>query len=50
MQVTKGQHERAFFSLPEFEEETDNAHTWKVKCYRGQRKREEWDEGEGRVG
>ena len=38
IQVTKGQHERAFFSLPEFEhwkEETDNAHTWKVKYYKG---------------
>ena len=38
IQVTKGKQERAFFSLPEFETwraTTENAHTWRVKYYKG---------------
>ena len=38
MQVTKGRQERSFYSLPEFERwkaETDDAHTWRVKYYKG---------------
>ena len=37
-QVSKNKQEHAFFSLPEFERwraETENAHTWKVKYYKG---------------
>ena len=37
-QVSKGKQDVAFFSLPEFEHwkaETENAHTWKVKYYKG---------------
>ena len=36
--MTKGQQEIPFFSLPEFErwkENTDNAHTWRTKYYKG---------------
>ena len=36
--MTKGQREHPFFSLPEFERwkaETENAHTWRVKYYKG---------------
>ena len=36
--MTKGQQQKAFFSLPEFEAwqaTTDNSHTWKVKYYKG---------------
>lgn len=38
MQVSKQKQEKAFYSLPEFEEwkaTTDNWHTWKVKYYKG---------------
>ena len=38
LQVSKGHHEHAFYSLPEFEHwcsTTENSHTWKVKYYKG---------------
>ena len=37
-QVSKGNQEIPFFSLPQFEKwkaETENSHTWKVKYYKG---------------
>lgn len=37
-QVSKGQREISFFSLPQFEQwrsSTEGAHTWKVKYYKG---------------
>jgi len=36
--VSKNKQEKAFYSLPEFEEwkaATDNWHTWKIKYYKG---------------
>ena len=38
LQVSKGNREHSFFSLPEFEQwrcMTEGAHTWKVKYYKG---------------
>jgi DNA topoisomerase-2 len=38
VKVTKGKEEIPFYSVPEFEKwkaQTDNAHTWKVKYYKG---------------
>eukprot|EP00731_Ephydatia_muelleri_P019883 Em0012g708a len=38
VKVSKGSQEKPFFSLPQFEKwkaETENAHTWRVKYYKG---------------